>query len=301
MKALADKILELKKEKNACILVHNYQIGEIQLIADFTGDSLGLSRQAAKTDADIIVFCGVRFMAETAAILSPDKTVLMPEIEAGCPMADMVTPEDIRNLRQQHPDAVVVSYVNSSAAVKAESDICCTSANSVKVVESISRDKDVIFVPDKYLGSYTAKMTQRDLILWNGYCPPHVKILPSDIIRQKKLYPEAKVMVHPECSPEVLALADAVCSTGGMGKYAEEVDATTFIVGTEPEMCFRLSQDNPSKTFYPVTQNALCPNMKKTTLEKVLWSLEELKYVVEVPETIRNRAYHAVERMINLG
>lgn len=300
MKKVIEKIEELKKERNACILAHNYQIGEIQKIADFCGDSLELSRKAAGTDAEVIVFCGVRFMAETASILSPDKMVLMPEIEAGCPMADMVTAQDVREMREKYPDVVVVCYVNSSAEVKAESDICCTSANSIRVVQSIPEDKKILFVPDKYLGSYTAKMTQRDLILWHGYCPPHVKILAEDIKNQKDRYPQAKVMVHPECSPEVIALSDAVCSTSGMLRFVRESDAPEFIVGTEPEMCFRLTQDFPQKTFYPATQKALCPNMKKITIEKILWSLEELHYEIKVEEEVRKKAKKAVDLMISL-
>jgi len=290
-------INDLRKQRNAIILAHNYQIDEVQDIADFVGDSLGLSQSAAKSDADVIVFCGVHFMAETASILCPDKTVLMPDARAGCPMANMITAEALRALKNEHPGTPVVCYVNTSAAVKAECDVCCTSANAVKVVESI-REPDVIFVPDRYLANYVSTKTEKKVISWNGFCPTHMKILPEHIIQQKKLHPEAEVMVHPECTPPVIALADAVFSTGGMCKYARESKSREFIIGTEVGILHKLRKENPGKAFYPASELAVCPNMKLTTLEKVLWSLQDMKYEVRVPEDIRLRARKAVDRML---
>ena len=230
---LIEKINRLKKRKNAIILAHNYQLGEVQDIADFTGDSLELSQKAAKTDADVIVFCGVHFMAETASIICPDKVVLLPELHAGCPMADMITAKRLREEKKKHPKAIVVCYVNSSAAVKAESDICCTSANAVRLVEKLTDAEEIIFVPDQYLGDYVASKTGRKMILWPGFCPTHTRIQPQDISRLKAEYPQAKAIVHPECRPEVKALADEVLSTGGMVRFARETRATEIIVGTE--------------------------------------------------------------------
>ena len=299
---LQEKIIKLKKERNAVILVHNYQIGEVQDMADFLGDSLGLSIQASKTSAEIIVFCGVHFMAETAAILCPDKKVLMPEVSAGCPMADMITPEELKKVKAEHPKAKVVSYVNTTAAVKAESDICCTSANSIKVVDSIKETDEIIFTPDKYLGLYTAtKVKNKKFVFWQGYCPIHVKILPKHIIKQKEEHPQAEVMVHPECTPEVIALADKVFSTSGMVKYAKESKATELIVGTEIGILYRLRKENPNKKFYPATELAVCSNMKKTNLDKILWSLEDLKTEITVPKQIADRARSAIEKMMAIG
>ena len=295
---LVGKIKELKKKRNAIILVHNYQLPEVQDIADFRGDSLELSRIAAKTDAKVIVFCGVYFMAETASILSPDKLVIMPDASAGCPMANMITPEDLRKLKKQHPHAVVVGYVNTSAEVKAELDYCCTSTNAIAIINALSDKKEIIFVPDKYLSDYVSKKTGRKLITWHGFCPTHVRILPEDLKREKKFHPKAKVMVHPECSPGVVALADAVLSTSQMAKYAKESPAKEFIIGTEAGLIYRLKQDNPDKEFYLASERAVCPNMKRTTQEKVLWALEELKDEVKVPENIRKKAYLAIERML---
>ncbi len=296
---LTDKINKLKKERKAVILVHNYQPGEVQDIADHRGDSLELSRIASRTDAQVVVFCGVSFMAETASILCPDKTVLMPEITAGCPMADMVTPAELLALKEKHPQAAVVAYVNTSAEIKALADVCCTSANSIKIVNSLPPDQEIIFVPDKYLADYTIRQTKRDNIIpWNGYCPSHVKILPEDIEKQKKLHPGAKAMAHPECPPAVLALCDAVCSTSGMLKFAKETDAREIIVGTEVGMIYRLQKDNPNKIFYPAAERALCPTMKISTLEKILWSLEDMKHEVRVSADIRARAKKAVDRML---
>jgi quinolinate synthase len=299
-KGLEDKIKELKKKRKAVILVHNYQLPEVQDVADYRGDSLELSRIAAKTEAEVIVFCGVHFMAETASILSPDKKVIVPDIHAGCPMANMMNADDLRKLKKEHPKAVTVGYVNTSAEVKAELDYCCTSTNAVTVVNYLKDEEEIIFVPDKYLGDYVSKQTGRKLISWNGYCPTHIKILPEDIKREKKFHPFAKVMVHPECLPQVVALADAALSTSQMAKYAKENEATEFIVGTEVGLIYRLKHDNPNKEFYPASERAVCPNMKRTTQEKILWALEELKEEVRVPEDIRQRAKKAIDRMLEI-
>lgn len=296
---IVEKILKLKEKRSAIILAHNYQRGEIQDIADYVGDSLELSRTTARTNASVIIFCGVHFMAETASILSPDKTVLMPDINAGCPMADMITPEKLRDLKKEYPGAILVGYVNTSAAVKAECDICCTSTNAIQVINSL-KEKNIIFVPDKYLAGYISKKTGRKLISWNGFCPTHVKILPEDIIRQKNEHPDAKVIVHPECTPSVISLADEILSTGGMCKYARNSDSKEIIVGTETGILHRLRKENPEKKFYPASELAVCPNMKMTTIERVLWSLEDMKYEVKVPEGIRIRAKRAVDRMLNI-
>lgn len=297
-KKLAAKIKELKKKRDAIILVHNYQLPEVQDIADFRGDSLELSRIAAKTDAKVIVFCGVYFMAETASILSPDKLVLMPDVSAGCPMANMMSADDLKKLKKEHPAAAVVGYVNTSAEVKAELDYCCTSTNAIAVVNALKDKKEIIFIPDKYLAHYVAKKSGRKLIAWHGFCPTHVKILPEDLMREKKFHPKAKVMVHPECLPAVVAAADAVLSTSQMGKFAKENPAKEFIIGTEAGLVYRLKQDNPGKEFYLASERAICPNMKRTTQEKVLWALEELKDEVKVPENIREKARLAIERML---
>jgi len=296
---LVNEILKLKKERNAVILAHNYQIGEVQDIADFVGDSLGLSQQAAKTDADVIVFCGVHFMAETAAILSPKKTVLLPDIHAGCPMADMVTADKLRELKAKHPGVPVVTYVNSSAEVKAESDYCCTSANAVKVVESIDAD-EIIFTPDQHLGHYASTKTTKKIILWNGYCPTHRRITADSIMGQKEAHPKAKVVVHPECTTEVIALADAVASTEGILRYANETDAEEFIIGTELGILHRLHRENPDKKFFAAAERAICPNMKRTTLEKVLWSLQDMENVITVPEDVAVEAKLAIDRMLEI-
>ncbi len=298
---IAEKIRHLKKVRNALILAHNYQRPEIQDIADHTGDSLGLSQIAAKTDCAVIVFCGVHFMAETASILCPDRTVLIPEPRAGCPMANMITAEQLIALRQKHPGAVVVSYVNTTAEVKAESDLCCTSANAAKIVSSVDKGKEVIFVPDKHLGRHAAAAAGRDLILWEGYCPTHVRILADDIIREKAIHPDAEVIAHPECRPDVLALADAILSTSGMCEYPRKSSAGKFIIATELGIIHQLKKAYPEREFIPATERAICPNMKANTLEKVLWALEEMKYEVRVPEAIRERAKSAVDRMLTVG
>jgi quinolinate synthase len=295
--SLEKRVLKLKKERNAVILVHNYQLGEVQDIADFIGDSLGLSQNAAKTRAAVIVFCGVHFMAETAAILCPDMAVLLPDPHAGCPMANMINAEQLRQKKKELPSASVVCYINSTAEVKAESDICCTSANAVKVVESVNND-EILFVPDQYLGHYVSTKTKKEMHLWPGYCPTHARIRDRDIIRLKQEYPQAKVVVHPECRPEVIALADEVASTGGIIRYARREDIRELIVGTEMGIIHRLKKENPGKKFIPVTEQAVCPNMKLITLEKILWSLEEKAPVVTVPEKIRLRAKAAVDKML---
>jgi quinolinate synthase len=300
--SLVEKIAELKKKRNAVILVHNYQIGEVQDIADHLGDSLGLSLQAAKTDADMIVFCGVLFMAETAAIISPKKKVLMPDVNAGCPMADMITVEGLMELKAEHPGAKVVCYVNSGADIKAQSDICCTSANAVKVVQSLKDIKEIIFIPDKYLGNYVStKVQDKKFIFWQGFCPSHMKILPQNITAEKEKHPQAKVMVHPECRPETIALADEVLSTSGMVNYAKRSEAGEFIVGTEPGIIYRLKKENPAKEFYPASELAICPNMKLTNLEKVLWSLEDQKSEIKVPKPIADMARSAIQKMMDIG
>ena len=293
------KIHSLKKERKAVILVHNYQLGEIQDIADFIGDSLELSQQAARTDARVIVFCGVHFMAETASILCPDKTVLLPDMNAGCPMANMVTAEQLKQRKKELPDAAVVCYVNTTAEVKAESDICCTSANAVRVVESLSNEK-ILFVPDKYLGHYISTKVNKQFFLWPGFCPTHARIMPQHILELKKNYPKARVVVHPECRPEVIALADEVLSTGGMCRYARREDVNQMIVGTEIGIIYRLRRENPGKMFIPVSEQAICPNMKLITLEKVLCCLEEMTPEVKVAEDIRLRAKKAVDRMLEV-
>ncbi|MDY7011449.1 MAG: quinolinate synthase NadA [Planctomycetota bacterium] len=293
------RIESLKKNRNAIILAHNYQLPDVQDIADFTGDSLELSRKAAETDADVIVFCGVNFMAETAAMLSPEKTVLLPDEHAGCPMADMISAEQLRQLKQAHPGAVVVCYVNSSAEVKAESDYCCTSSNATAIVKSLHQAEEIIFVPDKHLGQYASQQAQRQIILWNGYCHVHTCIRESDIARALSEHPDALVMVHPECPDPVCKKADAVLSTSGMCRYAKESEAGEFIVGTETGILHRLRKENPEKKFYPASEAAVCPNMKLTTVEKVLWSLESMQYQVKVSDEIRSRAIKAIENMIN--
>jgi quinolinate synthase len=296
---LVQRISALKKKRNAVILVHNYQLGEVQDIADFVGDSLELSQNAARTGADVIVFCGVHFMAETASIICPDKVVLLPDMNAGCPMADMITAERLRAKRKEHPQAVVVCYINTSAAVKAESDICCTSANAVEVVESLDA-REILFIPDQYLGHYVSARTGREMVLWPGFCPTHVRIKPERMKELRQEYPKAKVVVHPECRPEVIALADEVASTSGMCRYARRDDVREMVVGTEVGITHRLRKENPGKKFIPVSEQAICPNMKLITLEKVLWSLEEMNPEVKVPQEIRLRAIAAVDRMLQV-
>jgi quinolinate synthase len=297
---LLEKIERLKAERKAVILAHNYQPGEIQDLADFCGDSLGLSIKAAETDAQVIVFCGVKFMAETAAILSPGKTVLLPDKFAGCPLADMITAEQLSGLKQKYPDAVVVCYVNSSAEVKAQSDYCCTSSNAVEVVNSVPQDIRIIFVPDLHLGRFVAERTGRDLVLWPGYCITHVMITEEDIKNAKTRYPDAIVMAHPECTEPVKKLADQLLSTGQMLEFARKSPAKRFIVATETGMIYPLKKQNPKAEFIAASDRAVCPNMKKITLEKVAWSLEDMQYKITVSQEVRIKAKKALDRMVEI-
>jgi len=297
---LIKEIQRLKKEKNAVILAHNYQLPEVQDIADYVGDSLGLSIQASKTNADVIVFCGVYFMAETAKILSPDKTVMIPDKNAGCPMADMITAGELRKLKAEHPQAKVLCYVNTTAAVKAESDVCCTSGNAEKIVrEAFREDDEVIFVPDQYLADYIAKRAGRTFVLWKGFCPTHVRILPEDIARERTRHPNAEVLVHPECPSRITSIADKVLSTEGMCRYVKESKTRELIIGTEIGILHRMQKENPGKMFYPASERATCSNMKRTTLEKVLWSLEEMGFEVTVPHDIMQKAQTCLRRMMD--
>ncbi len=294
---LIQNIRRLAAERDALILAHNYQRDEIQELADITGDSLGLSMESAKTDKQVIVFCGVHFMAESAAILAPEKTVLLPRLDAGCPMADMVTPEGLRLMKADHPGVPVVTYVNSTAAVKAESDICCTSANAVKVVESMDAD-EVILVPDRNLGRYIADQTTKTCFFWDGYCPTHERFTVDDVERARADHPGAVFMAHPECTPAVLAQADHICSTSGMYEYARHSSAKTFIVGTEAGILYRLRKENPNKKFILPTTRLICPNMKLTALEDVLKALQTMSPRITVPEEIRIPAKNALDRML---
>jgi quinolinate synthase len=300
LKKLVENIERLKQQHNAVILAHNYQPGEIQDIADFSGDSLGLSIKAAQTEAEVIVFCGVQFMAETAAILSPEKTVLLPDKSAGCPMADMITAEQLRKLKQEHPDALVVCYVNSTAEVKAESDYCCTSANAVELVSSLPKDRQILFVPDQHLGRFVAERTGRDIVLWPGYCRSHVMITEDDIKNAKAKYPDAIVMTHPECSEPVKELSDELLSTGQMLKFAAESTAKQFIIATETGIIHTLKKQNPEAEFIPASNRAICPNMKKITLEKIIWALEDMQYKISVPDAIREKAKIALDKMVEI-
>jgi quinolinate synthase len=297
---MLENIARLRQERHAVILAHNYQRPEIQDIADFVGDSLGLARQAAGTGAEVIVFCGVHFMAETSAIVNPDKITLLPEPLAGCPLADTITPEGLITLKKLHPKAVVVTYVNSTAAVKAESDYCCTSGNAVEVVLAIDAP-EIIFTPDKNLGRYVRKVTGRELIIWEGCCPIHDNITVEMVLEQKGLHPSALVVAHPECREEVLDLADEVASTSGMFKVIEETTAGEIIVLTEAGMGHPLGKRFPRKKLYFPTEKPLCPDMKLITLEKVERSLRDLRPRVTVPEDIRLNALLAVERMLEIG
>lgn len=294
------RIQELKKEKNAIILAHNYQRGEVQDIADFVGDSFGLSQKAVSSGAGTIVFCGVDFMAESAAILNPDKTVLMPEKNAQCPMAAMITPVSLKLEKEKHPNAAVVCYVNTPASVKALSDICCTSANAVKIVNAMPED-EIIFVPDRNLALFVAAHTEKKIIPWNGYCPTHHLILPGDVLLEIEEHPHAEILVHPECRPDVVALADQVLSTAGMLKYAKQSNSGEFIIATELGLLHRLRKENPGKTFIPATNFAVCPNMKMNTLGSIIRALEKNEHVITIPEDIRLKAKMALDRMLEVG
>ncbi|MEN6370586.1 MAG: quinolinate synthase NadA [Armatimonadota bacterium] len=297
---LVARINELRQKRNAVILVHNYQLGDVQDIADFAGDSLELSRKAAATDADVIVFCGVHFMAETAKILSPNKIVLLPDPGAGCPMASMIDAERLREFKSQHPGLPVVAYVNTTAEVKAESDVCCTSANALKVVESLDAN-EFIFVPDKSLGSYVADKTDKKVVLYPGYCPTHHRILSSDVLNAKREHPNAVVLAHPECSGDVVQLADVVASTSQMIRWVAEHDAGEIILCTERGIIHKMQKDNPGKRFYNPCSLNICPNMKKITLEKVLWSLEDMVHEITVTEEVIARAKNAIDGMLAIG
>ena len=297
---IKEKIADLKGKRKAVILAHNYQLGEVQDVADFVGDSLRLSQQAASTSAQVIVFCGVHFMAETAAILAPQKKVLIPDLQAGCSLAATLTADDMRRWKGEHPGAVVVTYVNCTAEVKAESDYCCTSSNAVKVVESIPANKEILFAPDMYLGQWVQKKTGRKMHLWPGSCHVHHMIKTEDIKQLKEEHPKAEFIMHPECgcSSTCLPLATQVLSTEGMVQYAKTSASQEFIVGTETGILHRMKRDNPQKKFYPSNTRAECEFMKMITLEKVLWSLEDLKYEVKVPPHIAQKAKKAIDRMV---
>jgi quinolinate synthase len=296
---LKERILQLKEEKNAIILAHYYQRDEIQEIADFRGDSFLLAQKAAATDADVIVFCGVHFMGESAKILAPHKTVLIPDERAGCPMADMVNVEGLRALKKQHPGAAVVAYINTSAEVKAETDICCTSANALSVVNSVDAD-EIIWVPDKNLGHYVSQHTDKKMILWEGYCNTHDMLTVKDVIEMKRLYPGAEFVVHPECRPEVVKLGDFVGSTTGILKYCRESQAKEFIVGTEDGVGYQLRVDSPDKAFHFASKYLVCPNMKVNNLKKVAACLETLSPQVYVPREVADKARQSLERMLQI-
>lgn len=293
-------ILKLKEQKNAVILAHNYQVGEIQDIADFVGDSLQLAQKAKEIEKDLIVFCGVSFMAESAKILNPAKKVLLPVKEAGCPMADMATGEALREMKARYPGTPVVTYVNSSAEVKAESDICCTSSNAVKIVKALDVDR-IIFAPDQNLGTFVAKQCpETEVILWNGYCPTHHRVYPTDIERIRAKYPDLRILVHPECRPEVCDKADYVGSTAQILRHVRESQDETLVIGTEKGILHTLEKENPDKSFIMLSENLVCPNMKKTGLEDVLRALEEETHEIFVDEEVAAAAREALERMLNL-
>ncbi|MCL2000903.1 MAG: quinolinate synthase NadA [Planctomycetes bacterium] len=297
---LAVRLAELKKQRNAVILAHAYQVPDIQDVADHVGDSLGLSRLAANTDAAVILFCGVHFMAETAAILSPNKTVLLPDENAGCPMANMITPRQLGEWRKNNPDAIVVTYVNSSAAVKALSDICCTSANAVEVVASIPAGRKILFVPDRNLGHYVMTKLGRPIELWNGFCPTHERMLPEMAAAARKKYPDALLVAHPECRPALVETADHVSSTTGMISFCRDNPAKEFIIASEIGILYPLRKACPGKTFHFLTEIADCPNMKLNNLEKMVWALEDLAPTVSVPKDIAEKALLPIKRMLEL-
>jgi quinolinate synthase len=302
MELLIKRIRAIKTRNNAVILAHTYQPAEIQDAADFVGDSYGLSVEATRTSASTIVFCGVMFMAETAAILNSEKTVIIPEPRAGCPMADMIRPADLIRLKQQHPDHVVICYVNSTAEIKALSDICCTSSNAVKIVRSVPQNKGIIFVPDKYLGSFVRQKTGRDMVLWNGFCPTHAKIRPEMILTARSQHPRAKVMIHPEAPDASRQMADEVLSTGGMCEFAARDPSEEFIVATEKGILHTLAVRNPQKRFYPLNEDISCPNMKMTNLNLVIKSLEgKAGKKVIVDAAVAEKAYLALKRMFDLS
>ncbi|MBL8029434.1 MAG: quinolinate synthase NadA [Fibrobacteres bacterium] len=296
--ALVKEIAILKKQHNAVILAHNYESDEIQAIADYTGDSLGLSRTAAKTDADVIVFCGVFFMAETAKILSPQKKVLLPDLNAGCPMADMITAEKLRAFKAANPGRTVICYVNSTAEVKAESDICCTSANAIDLVKALPVDEKILFVPDMHLGRFVAEKTGRDIICWKGFCPTHMKIT-ADVVRSaRQRHPLAIVLIHPECMWEAVQEADEALSTGQMLAFVKKSEAKEFVIATEKGILYQLRKDNPGKEFYMASPDIVCPNMKKINLLKVRDALLKMQYEVTVDRVLAVKAKQAIDRML---
>lgn len=296
---LLDRLEELRDQKKAVILAHNYQMDEVQDVADYCGDSFDLSRFALNSPAEVIVFCGVHFMAESAAILSPHKTVLLPEKAAGCPLADMVTPEGLRDLIKIHPRAGVAAYINSSAEIKAMSDVCVTSANAVEVVDSLEQE-EVIFVPDRNLAHFVAAKTDKTIIPWPGYCITHYRVAVDDVRRARETHPDGVIIVHPECRPEVVELADQALGTGGMISFARQTDREKIIVGTEMGMIHRLKKECPGKQFYLLSQGLICPNMKYTTLEKVVRSLERMEHRITVQPEIREKAGRALQRMLSV-
>ncbi|MBI5894348.1 MAG: quinolinate synthase NadA [Deltaproteobacteria bacterium] len=296
-KNLKKDIRLLLKKRNAIMLAHNYQRDEVQEIADVCGDSLALSQSAQKSDAKVIVFCGVHFMAESASILCPDKTVILPRLDAGCPMADMITADDLKKEKENRPDVPVVAYVNTTAEVKALSNICCTSANAVRVVNSLESER-VYMVPDRNLSMYVARTAKKKMEWWNGFCPTHEKLKPEDVLKCKKKNPDAIFVCHPECRPEVIDLADHVCSTSGMYEFAKETPAKTIIVGTEMGILYRLKKENPDKKFLIASKSLVCPNMKLITLEDIFEALETMDRIVKVPEEIRIPAKKALDRML---
>ncbi len=302
MNELVEKINRLRRERRAIILAHTYQTGDIQDVADFVGDSYGLSKKAAEVkDADIIVFCGVRFMAETAAVLNPGRTVIMPDEDAGCPMADMITGDQLRKFKAEHPGAPVVCYVNSTAEVKAESTVCCTSSNAVKVVQSLGDVPEILFVPDKYLGSFVERKLGRKLVLWNGFCPTHAMIRTETVLRVKAEHPQAKVMVHPECVPEVQDLADFVLSTGQMCDLVKTTEIREFIIGTEDGIMHTLRRTAPHIAFHHLSPFLRCPNMKKTTLAKIAHALETLETKITVPAGIAEASRRSIQAMLDIA
>lgn len=296
---LKAEIKRLLKERGAVLLAHNYQIDDIQELADYTGDSLGLSVKASDAEADVIVFCGVHFMAETAHILSPEKKVLLPEIEAGCPMADMINGEKLKKFKDKYPGVPVVCYVNSSAEIKAESDICCTSANAVNVVKSLDSDK-VIFVPDKNLGHYVSRFVDKEILLYEGFCPIHERVTKKEVEALKDAHPDAVFVAHPECPPEVVDMADHVCSTSGVYEYAKKSETKKFIIGTEEGVGYRLRLENPDKEFYFAYDSFRCKNMKKTNLKKVYEALVKDQYEVTLDKELREKAFNSIDRMLKI-
>ena len=301
--SLKEKVLELKRERNAVIVAHNYQLPEIQDMADYLGDSLGMAHYGQKSDAQVIVICGVHFMAESAAILNPEKTVLIPDLEAGCSLAECITADQLQTWKNEHPGAVVVAYVNTTAAVKALADVCCTSSNALKVVQSIPKDQEILFVPDMYLGSWVRMQEpERKIHLWNGSCHTHVRIRPEPIVQLKKDHPKAEFLMHPECGclTASMGMADHILSTDGIIKRAKESGSKEFIIATEVGILHRLEKENPGKTFFPAAEEASCEFMKKITLEKVLWSLEDMRYKVTVPKSTADLARKSLEQMMEI-